>query len=707
MNQQDFFSRYRFNVRTDKLGGGSFGTVYKAYDTVLDKEVAIKVSEVKVMGGKEFSLMDEFRAIENLPPHPNIANYEKVFTFDMPQGVYDYAIIQYYPHGNLKDLIKERKLTEAEKISVARQLLTGLAFLHQNRVVHRDLKPSNILIHIRNRDNGEEIIPKIADFGLSKIAEGGNSRFDNSFGGGTLEYSSPEQLMGRELRFNTDLWAYSVIVYELFTGLPLFAPQTQSTGSVQREKEIYDQILHGEIAQKLEALPEKWKKDMLSCLVKEPDKRVKSASELSIITDDGIEIEVPQQDVSTLYEGNTVVNQSYGGHTVIATEEKAAPQQKPEPVKPAPARQPAGKKKKKTIGFAIGGGVIAFAVAGWFIIQNPAGAEGSKTSVAKSDYAFYLKQGDSLSAANDVEGAKAAYEKALAIKAGDTLITNRLSKLKFQNAVAGPDSDLKAVDKSLVNEGNSSNLSVLAQLQKKYSQVRAINGGLYVTYDWRTSKNGLIDKDGNLLTKIKYNYISTFNNGLAMVSIGDNYGYIDVNGHEVIPLKYKRAGNFRNGIALVEYSNKCGFINPKGQVVIPLIYDSASDFEEGLCCVSLNGKYGHLNQNGDATIPLKYEFSFPFTEGLACVKLNGKYGFINKKNEVIIPFKYDWAHVFDEGISPAHLNGKAGYINTEGKEVVPLIYDNALPYNNGMGEVKLNGKTFYVDKQGNCIKDCP
>jgi serine/threonine protein kinase len=315
MNQQDFFNRYRYSVRTDKLGGGAFGTVYKAYDTILDKEIAIKVSEVKIMGGKEFSLMDEFRAIEGLPSHPNIANYESVYTFEMPQGIYDYALIQYYPHGNLKDIIKEKSLSIDEKVAIARQLLNGLDFLHKHRVVHRDMKPSNILVHIRKTGNTEEIIPKIADFGLSKKADqSAQSRFDNSFGGGTLEYSSPEQLRGQELRLNTDLWAYGVIVYELFTGTPLFIPQNQASGSAEREKEIFDLILYGDIENKMALLPTNWKNAVMACLIKNPEGRIKSATELFSIIDGNVKpvetgktLIAPPEQKATYQEQKTVI----------------------------------------------------------------------------------------------------------------------------------------------------------------------------------------------------------------------------------------------------------------------------------------------------------------------------------------------------------------------------------------------------------------
>ncbi len=287
MTQQEFFNRYSYNVRTDKIGGGSFGTVYKAYDNVLDRTVAIKVSEVKILGGKEFSLLDEFDAIKDLPLHPNIANYEALYNFDQANGIFDYAVLQYYPDGNLKDLIKKSDLSQEEKEVAALQVLAGLEFLHNHRVVHRDMKPSNILIQARNQGDKVVYVPKITDFGLSKKADpSAKSRFTNSFGGGTLEYSSPEQLRGQNLRFNTDLWAWAVIVYELFTGMPMFKTDGSGTDSAQGEKMIFDQILNSELIDKLSIFPENWQRALTACLDRNPETRVKTAEDIRAILRD-------------------------------------------------------------------------------------------------------------------------------------------------------------------------------------------------------------------------------------------------------------------------------------------------------------------------------------------------------------------------------------------------------------------------------------
>jgi len=277
MTQQEFFNRYNFDIRTDRLGGGGFGTVYKAYDSVLHREVALKVSEVKYgPNGKVFSLKDEFDAIKDLPPHPNIANYESLYSFDMPNGRFDYAVMQYYPGGNLSELL-QKGLSYSQKEGLARQLLEGIAFLHQHKVVHRDLKPANILVEKR----GIYYIPLITDFGLSKAAAvDDRSMFSNSFGGGTHRYSSPEQLQGKPLRLNTDLWSYGVVVYELFTGEPLFEAGSSAKDSAQADLEVYHKIIAGDVGGQLSKVPELWQRVLRRCLVVNPDQRVKEAGEL-------------------------------------------------------------------------------------------------------------------------------------------------------------------------------------------------------------------------------------------------------------------------------------------------------------------------------------------------------------------------------------------------------------------------------------------
>jgi len=292
MTQEEFFKRHTYSPSRDRIGGGGFGTVYRAKDNLLHRTVAIKVSEVKTTadGKKTFSLKDEFEALNHVPKHPNIANYEEFYSFESPQGLFDYAVMQYYPDGNLSNAIKQG-LTEEQKEDIAIQLLEGIDFLHKHKVVHRDLKPGNILIV----KDGSKIIPLITDFGLSKAAgvvDG--SVFSNSFGAGTPRYSSPEQLQGNPLRFNTDLWSYGAILFEIFTGGQLFTAGSGVANTAQADMEIYNKIVNGNV-QSLGKMPEKWRKVAERCLVVDPTKRAKDAAELfAIVKGDEDETEITE-----------------------------------------------------------------------------------------------------------------------------------------------------------------------------------------------------------------------------------------------------------------------------------------------------------------------------------------------------------------------------------------------------------------------------
>ncbi len=278
MTQQEFFNRYTYNLREDKLGGGSFGKVFKAYDTILNRYVAIKVAEVIEIGNKSLSLQDEIAAVSKLPVHPNIAHYESVYQFQTPHGNFDYAIMQYYPDGSLADVMEKETLSFEQKEQIAQGILKGVAFLHNYKVTHRDLKPANILI-VKHQGN---YIPKIADFGLSKQAAiDDKSYFENSIQGGTIAYSSPEQLLGKEqLHLNTDIWSVGVVLYNLFTGeLPFNAGDMSGSA---RELTIQQKILQANIPDKINTIPEPYQSMIRQCLIKDPEKRVRRLEALAI-----------------------------------------------------------------------------------------------------------------------------------------------------------------------------------------------------------------------------------------------------------------------------------------------------------------------------------------------------------------------------------------------------------------------------------------
>jgi TPR repeat protein len=394
MNQQEFRKRYEFNIKTDNIGGGSFGTVYKAYDTVLDREVAIKVSEVKTVGDKEFSLLEEFKAIENVPPNKFIANYEEVYRFESFPAIYDYGIMQYYSLGNLSHYLKSNEVSIEKRQNISKGILEGIAFLHQHKVVHRDLKPSNILVVDRN----EKIIPKITDFGLSKQAEadGKASRFTNSFAGGTLQYSSPEQLKGLPLKLNTDLWSFGAIAYEILTGKTLFEADSQGTASAEWQNAITQKILHADVTPQLATLPTNWQHTIKACLERDLTKRVQNTDALFVLLNG---------ESSPKKEKETPPIPLNDDETII----KDKPTQKPESSGTTPEEsQPLGGNTKQNQLIYLISGVIIIAVA--LFLWNP-----WESNLEPKDLQTYLgikEQADSASRVDSLEVAVKHYQEA-------------------------------------------------------------------------------------------------------------------------------------------------------------------------------------------------------------------------------------------------------------------------------------------------------
>ncbi len=272
MTQQEFLNRYHYNPTTDKLGAGGFGSVFKAYDTVYDREVAIKIAPV-IDGKENLSLMKEVELANKLPAHPNIVNYESCFRISGMEGAKDIGILQYYPEGSLATIIKKGNLNPTQQKQLIEGILNGLDFLHTNNVMHRDMKPGNILIAKR----GDQYIPKIADFGLSRQVDSfENSSFVNSFVGGSAYYAAPEQLAGEKVRANVDLWSFGVILYELMTGDRPFTATTAKGETEDARQEVYAKIKRGALPSNIASIALPYQTTIKACLIPDRTKRVQN-----------------------------------------------------------------------------------------------------------------------------------------------------------------------------------------------------------------------------------------------------------------------------------------------------------------------------------------------------------------------------------------------------------------------------------------------
>ena len=675
MTQEEFFKRYFYNPSRDRIGGGGFGTVYKAYDNVLHREVAIKVSEVKTSadGKKTFSLKDEFEALNHVPKHPNIANYEEFYSYEDHRGVCDYAIMQYYPDGNLGNAIKQG-LTAEQKEDIATQLLEGVDFLHKHKVVHRDLKPGNILIV----KHGGRIIPLITDFGLSKAAgvvDG--SVFSNSFGAGTPRYSSPEQLQGQPLRFNTDLWSYGAILYELFTGEQLFTAGSGAANTAQADMEIYNKIVNGNV-QSLGKMPEKWRCVTERCLVVDAGMRAKDAGELFGIIKIEIDIDDGENEItSPISDDNTIPDNSN---------------------LPSSVQKNVGNNIEPQTGKEMMAGVKAF-IANLFSSpkkQNDADKRNKQPTTKEQSPEIDFDNSETLLFARK--------------RNNKTGYVNQKGKFVIPPVFDIGYSFVEGIAAVVVSD----KIGFIDYTGSYIIEPRFEYNDHYFYYGFSeglapimmNDKWGYINKMGNWLISPKFDDAWIFEKGLASVCVENKWGYIDTNGNSVCTPKYQYVGGFYEGLAVVSNEDfKYGYINTKGKLVMDLRFEYAGNFSDGLAVIELNGKRGFIDKRGNIVIECKYENAEGFSEGLAVVENKHLMrGYVDKAGEYVIRPQFYWAKDFKEGLAAVEIDDKWGFVDKKGNLVIKAQFDDIdESFAEGLAAVKVGGKWGFINKRGEFV----
>jgi eukaryotic-like serine/threonine-protein kinase len=260
------------------LGSGSYGKVVKVEDQLETEWVAVKISEYKGIDSQ--SLQAEVKLAQGIPRQGNIARYESCYRLATDTGLCDFAVMKYYPDGNLATLLKRATLTPQQTHDLTKGILLGLQHLHRHRIVHRDFKPANILI---SRDNQGRLIPKIADFGLSKLVGEeyiDQTDFELSDGRGTPAYKAPEQIRGGRVSFNLDLWAFGVILYEMLLGEKPFRADASVSSEPAARRMVEQQIVRAAIPDALNTVAEPYQSLIRQCLVANSHQRVRRADDL-------------------------------------------------------------------------------------------------------------------------------------------------------------------------------------------------------------------------------------------------------------------------------------------------------------------------------------------------------------------------------------------------------------------------------------------
>src|SRR5512137_696859 len=201
----------------EQLGQGGMATVFKAYHAGLDRFVAIKVMHPAFKQDPTFlaRFQREARVVAKLD-HPNIV---PIYDYAEHNGN-PYLVMKFIEGETLKARLSRGPLTREEGLRVVDAMGKALGYAHARGILHRDIKPSNILLC-------PDGAIYLADFGLARIAEAGESTLSNEMLLGTPHYISPEQARGeRNLDAGTDIYSFGVVLYEMVVGRVPFNADT-------------------------------------------------------------------------------------------------------------------------------------------------------------------------------------------------------------------------------------------------------------------------------------------------------------------------------------------------------------------------------------------------------------------------------------------------------------------------------------------------
>ena len=246
------------------IGTGAMGRVYRANDTLLGGvPVAIKFLSLSLQNQK-MGVRQRFEREAKtcaLLGQKSI-HIVRVMDYGTDENDIPFYVMEYLQGKSLSDIIRTQHLSVARFLSMARQISLGLQCAHNGilvdgkiySIIHRDIKPSNMLA-IVDPSFGELV--KILDFGIAKLLE--LEDYNTNYYLGTLAYSSPEQMEGKELDNRSDIYSLGVLMFEMLTGKMPLVVTTHSFGAWYKVHHYQEPRSFAEVDPPHSKLPRKWK----------------------------------------------------------------------------------------------------------------------------------------------------------------------------------------------------------------------------------------------------------------------------------------------------------------------------------------------------------------------------------------------------------------------------------------------------------------
>jgi len=254
----------------EQLGEGGMATVYKAYDTRLERNVAVKVIRREALPPQHLDrILKRFRREAHILAslsHPNIVKVLDYGDFENTP----YLVLEFQPSGTLRSKLVG-PISWQEAVILLAPIAVALNYAHRARVVHRDVKPSNILISSDGR-------PMLTDFGIAKLLETerkGTLSTGTGVGIGTPEYMAPEQGLGKNVDARADIYALGIVFYEMITGRTPFKADTPMAVVVKQINEPLPRP-----SEYVQDLPDFVERFLIKALAKRPQDRFRDMGQV-------------------------------------------------------------------------------------------------------------------------------------------------------------------------------------------------------------------------------------------------------------------------------------------------------------------------------------------------------------------------------------------------------------------------------------------